>query len=262
MDTTATNNSTLPLLQQQEEGIDIFDYGQGQFQSLRAVDLAISSISLASSTLVIFAYLYMFIYHRKQANRVSLRCAFLCCIADVVNDIINILLTDVIGDSDFCRASGVIIDFANIFNSALLTLVGLNLFLIFVVNVNRKDLLERFYYPGAIIYSIVGIVVLIYFQTTYNTTTLYSHTNCWYLTYIVDRTSNTISWVSHNYTNSIVHIQTSNIPLFFTLDVVLFIHLFCEYYCHHLLSLRHDQTLARTKLIEQTIKQYCCYIKP
>jgi hypothetical protein len=94
----------------------------------------------------------MFIHHREKANRVSLRCAFFCSLADVTNDILYITMTLIRGGSRLCTPAGVIVQFSNIFCATFLTLVGLNLLLVFVINAPRKDLLEKFYYPITIAY--------------------------------------------------------------------------------------------------------------
>ncbi|KAL9544746.1 hypothetical protein PS6_008597 [Mucor atramentarius] len=130
----------------------------------------------------------MLIYHRKQANRVSLR------VADLLNAALNICITSQRGDSQFCRASGIIIEFANIWSATLLTLVGLNLVLIFVINVKRRDLLEKFYYPCAVVYTFAGVAVPIHQQMGTNSRS-FEHYSCWYLKYVEDRTNNVMPWM-------------------------------------------------------------------
>lgn len=172
---------------------EIFKYSYGQFRSLRLAALSTSIISLTSSSMIMIAYTYMFIYHRKEANRVSLRCVFLCCLADALNAIWNIIIVGIKGGTKFCQAASILIEFSNVLNATLLTLVGINLFLIFVINVNRRDLLEKFYYPSIIIYAMVAESVSIYTETISKAPN--DQYSCWYQIYIADRTHDTFSWV-------------------------------------------------------------------
>ncbi|KAK4509633.1 uncharacterized protein ATC70_006935 [Mucor velutinosus] len=172
----------------------VFKYTVKEFVALRQVTLALSSLSLVFSTMIIAVYIYMLMRHRKQANRVSLRCVFLCSVADLLNATLSICITSQKGDSQFCRASSVIIEFANIWSATLLTLVGLNLVLVFVVNVKRRDLLEKFYYPCAVAYTFAGVAVPIQQQVETNSRS-FEHYSCWYLKYVEDRTNNIMPWM-------------------------------------------------------------------
>lgn len=96
----------------------------------------------------------------NSANRVSLRCVFLFSLEDVINDILYITMAFIRDDNRFCTPAGVIVQFSDVLSATLLTLVRLNLLLVFVNIVPRKDLLERFYYPIALIYIL--FVVLFY----------------------------------------------------------------------------------------------------
>lgn len=172
----------------------VFKYTAKEFITLRKVSLILSSLSLTCSILIIIFYIYMLMYHRKQANRVSLRCVFMCSVADLLNAALSICITSQKGDSQFCRASNVIIEFANIWSATLLTLVGLNLVLIFVINVKRSDLLEKFYYPCAFLYTFIGVSVRIN-QQVHTDSISFEWYSCWYLKYVEDCTNNIMPWV-------------------------------------------------------------------
>lgn len=171
-----------------------FKYTYDQFTSLRVTTFATSIVSLLSSSMIMIAYTYMFIYHRKEANRVSLRCVFLCCLADALNAIWNLVIVGVQGGTAFCRAASILIELSVVLNASLLTLVGVNLFLIFVVNVKRRDLLEKFYYPAVVIYALVAESVSIYTETISRSNK--GEYSCWYQIYIADRTEDTFGWVT------------------------------------------------------------------
>ncbi|KAI9483016.1 MAG: hypothetical protein EXX96DRAFT_556540 [Benjaminiella poitrasii] len=173
----------------------VFKYTRQEFFTLKRTTVVTAAISLYSAVLIIVIYIYMLIYHRSKANRVSLRCVFMCTLSDAVNAIMNISMTNQRGDTQFCRAAGIILEFSNILSASLLTLVGLNLVLIFVINIKRKDLLEKFYYPSAVLYTLIGISIPIYEEVTRYFPTKYSRLSCWYLRYIEDRTNNIFSWM-------------------------------------------------------------------
>ncbi|KAI8887108.1 hypothetical protein K501DRAFT_269079 [Backusella circina FSU 941] len=173
----------------------VFKYNYEQLVSLGDATFVLSVLSLISSALIILFYIYMLLRHKKRANRVSLRCVFLCSIADTLTAIMNIAIVFQKGDSRFCRAASVITVNTNIWSATLLTIVGLNLMLIFVLNVNRKDLLERFYYLAAVIYTTAGTIVPLYQEVTKKSTSELDQLRCWYWSYIEDRTDNMLSWM-------------------------------------------------------------------
>ncbi|KAI8882647.1 hypothetical protein K501DRAFT_333888 [Backusella circina FSU 941] len=173
---------------------DVFKYNYNQFITLRTVTLGISCLSLISSICIFIIYLYMLLKHHKKANRVSLRCVFLCSVVDALSSILNIISTHRHGDTTFCRATGVILVTTNLLSASLLTIVGLNLVLIFVLKVERTNLLERFYYPGVIVYSLIGTIGPIHQEVTESLYDLDQY-SCWYYMYIADRTQSIFSWM-------------------------------------------------------------------
>lgn len=162
--------------------------------NIRHATIATSSISLFSSALIIIVYTYMIVHHREKANRVSLRCVFLCCLSNVINVIPYLVMALIRGDNPFCTPAGVIVQFTNILSATLLTLVGINLLLVFVINVPRKNLLERFYYPTALVYSIGSIILPAYTVIT-DPSQFEEQLNCWFMYDIAYRQFETIAWV-------------------------------------------------------------------
>lgn len=220
-----------------------YRYSIPQFIQLRQTIVALTVISLVASVLTVFVYVYMLIFHRAKANRVSLRCVFFACVTDIVYSIFTIVRTVQSGYTPFCKTAAVIVHFLNLLRSSLLALVGINLVLIFVYGVKRTDLLERFYYPFAILYSIIGTCVPIYEQISSNRNMSSRH-RCWNIEYYEHRTIDTFSWV--NYT-LLKHLITWLIDNF--IDVVLCLCIFYQLGCGNLLSARIDQINSRTKIV-------------
>lgn len=171
----------------------IFPFTEKEFYSLQQANIAASSISLVASTCVVFTYIYMLIYHRKKANRVSLRCVFMCSISEAVSSVIGIVVTtDIVY---YCHAAYIVLGFTSIFSSAALTIVGVNLILVFVINVKRRDILERFYYPIIVIFSLVGSLAPIYREITVSSTSKGEYT-CWHIAYFLVRARSSFPYVS------------------------------------------------------------------
>jgi hypothetical protein len=166
-----------------------------QFLSLRTASNVASGMSLAACIMIFVVYIYMLIYHRNEANRVSLRCVFVCSFFEILIALMSILMSRFRASTRFCSVADLIVEFSNITSAALLTMVGLNLVLIFVINVNRRDLLERFYYPAVVVYAFTGIAMSIRDQVDLNDSEGYLSLSCWYFIYIEDRNYSGISWV-------------------------------------------------------------------
>jgi hypothetical protein len=166
-----------------------------QFLSLRLASDVTSGMSLAACIMIFLVYIYMLLYHRNEANRVSLRVVFVCSFFEILIALMNILMADVSASTRFCSVAELIVEFSNVTSAALLTMVGFNLVLIFVINVSRRDLLERFYYPAVVLYAFTGIAMSIRDQVVLDDSQEYLLLSCWYVTYIEDRNYSGMSWV-------------------------------------------------------------------
>ncbi|KAI7907801.1 uncharacterized protein BX663DRAFT_547475 [Cokeromyces recurvatus] len=174
----------------------VFKYSIKEFIALQTTSLITSSISLIASILIISIYIYMLKYYRREANRVSLRCVFMCSLLDILDAIINIIITNQFSNSPFCKAADIVIGFLNILSASLLTLVGLNLVLVFVISIKRRDLLEKFYYPSAIIYASIGISLSVYKEASKKSAIKYDdNLSCLYLIYVESRLNQFDKWM-------------------------------------------------------------------
>jgi hypothetical protein len=160
---------------------DFFLYTHDQFLTLRKATIATSMIALTASVIVVTSFLYLWWMDRKRANRISLRCVVIACAANGVDSIMNLSMSFVQGPQLFCRAGGLISNISRLISASFLAIVGINLVLIFVINVKRRDLLEYFYYPCALFYVSVCSAVSIYKVVVAETIT-HSHDTCWSVT--------------------------------------------------------------------------------
>lgn len=135
-------------------------YTYEQYRQLIKAAVATSSISLISSFLIAIAFIYLQLKHPERANRISLRCVFCASIMNLIYNVFNLGIMLTYGDTVFCKVSSIVNLFSQTMSGAFLTLVGINLVLVFVLNVHyTARQLERFYYPGAFIYGLVAISV-------------------------------------------------------------------------------------------------------
>jgi len=81
-------------------------------------------------------------------------------IMNLINSIFDIIIALIYGDTSLCRASAIVAMFTRVMSAVFLALVGINLVLVFVCNIQTSaNRLEYIYYPSAFLYGLVTIVV-------------------------------------------------------------------------------------------------------
>lgn len=132
-----------------------------QYRGLAKATIATTTISMLSSILIIVHYILMRCKEPDKANRVSLRCVVSASCMNLIDSIFDLCTILVYGDTAFCKSSAVITMFARVMSSTLLSLVGVNLVLVFVINIKGSTArqLEWGYYLGAFIYALITISV-------------------------------------------------------------------------------------------------------
>ncbi|KAI7907234.1 uncharacterized protein BX663DRAFT_495279, partial [Cokeromyces recurvatus] len=154
-------------------------YTAKQYQALMKLVLVTSSISLFSSFAVVFSYLYLRISHPDKANRVSLHCVFFATFMDLLNTVFSIIIILIYGDTAICRTSIIFIMFSRIMSTNLLTIVGVNLVLVFVFHIScPAHKLERTYYLFAFIYALITLIIPIVKEA--NDSFSSEHLQCYY----------------------------------------------------------------------------------
>lgn len=132
-----------------------------QYRDLAKANIATTSISMFSSILIIIHYIILRHKDLDKANRVSLRCVFLASWMNMIDSIFDLSTILVSGDTAFCRSSAIITMFARVMSCTLLSLVGINLVLVFVMNIRPSTArrIEWGYYLGAFIYALITVSV-------------------------------------------------------------------------------------------------------
>ncbi|GAA5797559.1 hypothetical protein HPULCUR_002947 [Helicostylum pulchrum] len=90
------------------------------------------------------------------------------------------------GNTTLCKASSVVTMFSRVMGAAFLTIVGINLVLVFVFNVAyTANQLERIYYPGTLLFGLItAILPIVDLFKNHNEKTEYSHYySCYHYTY-------------------------------------------------------------------------------
>lgn len=142
-----------------EPGDEIL-FTPNQYRHLIKAAIATSSISLLSSLCITIAFIYLHLKQPDRANRVSLRCVFSASLMNLMYTAFNLGIMLAFGDTLFCKVSSILNIFSQIMSGAFLTIVGINLVLVFVLNVHyTAKQLERFYYPGAFVYGLIAVSV-------------------------------------------------------------------------------------------------------
>jgi hypothetical protein len=172
-------------------------YTLSRYRALLHATVATSAISILCSLLIIVIYLYFRMNSTSKANRLSLRCVFSASLMNLINAMFDIVIVLLYGDTAICRASTVITMFTRVMSASFLALVGLNLVLVFVLDVpTSTKATEWYYYIGAIVYGVATISVPIYeeAQDTFSANLTY---NCYYYVHFHQmKGQNTLLWVT------------------------------------------------------------------
>ncbi|CAO0789517.1 unnamed protein product [Mucor circinelloides] len=135
-------------------------YELRQYMKMLKACYATCAISMLCSLIIAVSYLHLRVSQPDRANRVSLRCVFMASIMNLINSIFDIIIALIYGDTSLCRASAIVAMFTRVMSAVFLALVGINLVLVFVCNIQTSaNRLEYIYYPSAFLYGLVTIVV-------------------------------------------------------------------------------------------------------
>lgn len=174
----------------------------GQFPELVNATLATSAISITATILIIISYIFIRFNNPSKADRVSLRCVCMASVMNLINSVFDICTILLDGDTVFCKSTAIITMFTRIMGVVFLTVVGINLILVFVVKVkNTIRELERIYYSMALLYGLISISVPISEQSRNETDEIVKNYKCYYYIYyyqFFDHTS--FLWVINCYT--------------------------------------------------------------
>lgn len=170
------------------ETMNIFDrlaLGDQHYPEIIKTAVIASSISIFACVLIILSYIYLNAYHSSKANRVSLRCVFLASIMNLINSLCNVLILLQSSNTTLCKVSSTVTMFSRVMGAAFLTIVGVNLVLVFVFNVAyTAKQLEWMYYPGTLLFGIItAIVPIVDLFENHNEIEYAHYYTCYYYTY-------------------------------------------------------------------------------
>ncbi|KAI8889657.1 hypothetical protein K501DRAFT_315097 [Backusella circina FSU 941] len=154
-------------------------YDSTQYLVLVNATIIASAISMFCSALISIAYICLQVSEPSKSGRISLRCVFIASIADSINAIFDIMSVLRHGDDALCRSSSIIKILTRVTSSSLLMMVGVNLVIVFVLNVKTSYKFEVIYYLVVVVYALVTISIPIR-EAVLEPLTPDSHNRCWY----------------------------------------------------------------------------------
>lgn len=156
-----------------------FPYSFEQYETLAKVTLAITILSMVGS-LITIAFYAIFVYKKgAMADRVSLRCVATASVVNLADAVMNLTMIVYKGTIVPCSVLAILIQFTDVLGACLLSTIGVNLVLVFVIKVKRSCILERFYYPFSIIYSLTTMIIPIYEESKMNHEDGRRKVDCW-----------------------------------------------------------------------------------
>ncbi|KAI9312436.1 hypothetical protein BX666DRAFT_836048 [Dichotomocladium elegans] len=156
--------------------------------------IACSSVTILFATLILLFYSFFFIHDRSNADRVSLRCVVLASFTNIISCIFSIAMCFIRGDQLSCIVFDIFFQFLDVVSAGLLSVIGVNLVLIFVIKVEHTKYFERYYYLFITLYSLLLIIVPVYEMITSRNPIGRAHHNCWFFYNIGNRENNPSSW--------------------------------------------------------------------
>ena len=137
-----------------------------QYYSLRTATLICSCLSLAASCITAVTYVYLRSAYRQRADRVSLRCVWFAALANIIVSIMDMLIVLVPDNSRHCPTTSVTFMFFAVVTAGFLTIIGVNLVIVFVLNLKYSILyLQVSYFIAVSLYSLVSIIGPIYISS-------------------------------------------------------------------------------------------------
>ncbi|KAI7859712.1 hypothetical protein BDC45DRAFT_496645 [Circinella umbellata] len=130
-----------------------------QYFKLRTTTLICCSISLVASFVTVVTYAYLRLTYRQRADRVSLRCVLFAALADMIASTMSITTVLIPDTSKHCLPAAVVFMFFAVVAAGFLTTIGVNLVIIFVLNIKYSTLrLRIIYYITITVYSLLSII--------------------------------------------------------------------------------------------------------
>ena len=137
-----------------------------QYYRLRTATLICSCLSLVASFITASTYVYLRSTYRQRADRVSLRCVWFAALANIIVSIMDILIILVPDNSRHCPATSVTFMFFAVVAAGFLTIIGVNLVIVFVLNIKYSTVrLQVIYFIAVSLYSLLSIIAPIYIST-------------------------------------------------------------------------------------------------
>ncbi|ORY94706.1 hypothetical protein BCR43DRAFT_564967 [Syncephalastrum racemosum] len=157
-------------------------YPPHSFIVLRTLNVVCSLLSLLGCITTISVYVLLRWLYKYKASRVSLRCVFFSTIMNMGNAICDMSFAFIPDTSSACYPLAIVNNYCAVASSAFLTLIGVNLLVVFVFQLKHKKYHEYIYYIFALLYSVVSLALPIYYVQAPCAPEGENHT-CWFTIY-------------------------------------------------------------------------------
>lgn len=117
------------------------------------VAIVLNSFSILGCLIVIVVYLYLRHINIRTVDRVSIRLAFAACVSDLLYSIAQIWSDVSKTESSGCSISVLFYVFFSLFTTIMITMVAVNLQLVFLCGWRNTDSAEKWYYGAALVLS-------------------------------------------------------------------------------------------------------------
>ncbi|CAO3636343.1 unnamed protein product [Cunninghamella blakesleeana] len=196
VDTDIYNNNTSIFDYHHPKAQFQFDYDQ--YEIFHKTELVCTLLSIIASIIVLIVYVYMLFYHSTNAHRVSLHCVILSIVVALINHVLDLVSLHVDVNTDYCHSFLIVDSILTLLSAALLSMVGIHLFLLFVMDAKWPCRPEYILIPVGCVYSFIGSLYCIFWTNNENRLIkplFFKADNfCWYYSNFIERTYEKASW--------------------------------------------------------------------
>jgi hypothetical protein len=136
-----------------------FNFSSAEWAGIIVAGDAAAGISFVFNSVVLILHAFMTWYRPAIVNRLSLRMIVLSCIFNMIYCACQLVTDDILDGSFSCRVLAYTLIASDTMAVMSLTMVGLNLVVIFVLKVSRSFKLELLYYLLILLSGVFVIIV-------------------------------------------------------------------------------------------------------
>ncbi|KAI9486683.1 MAG: hypothetical protein EXX96DRAFT_604784 [Benjaminiella poitrasii] len=172
-----------------------WDFTNTQWNGLIYSGIIASVFSFISNIGVLLIHGITSYYRPIIVNRLSLRMIVLSCLFNLIYCVCQLVTDTIKAKSRHCYALAYVLVSSDTMSCMCLTMVGLNLVMIFVLKKSRTLKLELFYYFLVAVSGILVSIIPRFFGPTPDPETTLKNATCWYFYYFDGRITRVFNWL-------------------------------------------------------------------